>query len=84
MKYRERLTSEKLERFACRARTGRPTQLLQAAPATFRPFNGIPRRPAQITCSATSLRRSIVQNYIEERAVDLQSAVFPSGIVNKA
>src|SRR5437879_4524771 len=84
MKYRERLTSEKLKRFACRAGTGRPTQLPQAASATFRPLSGMARRPAQITWSATSLRRSIVQNYIKERAVDLQSAVFPSGIVNKA
>jgi hypothetical protein len=54
MKYRERLTSEKLERFACRAGTGRPTQLRQAASATFRPFSGMARRPAQITWSATS------------------------------
>src|SRR6266550_2400390 len=84
MKYRERLKSGKSERSARRAGTGRPTQLPQAAPATFRPFNGMSRRPAQTTWSATSLRHSIVQNYIEERAVDLQSAVFPSGIVNKA
>src|SRR5438445_4047334 len=84
MKYRERLTSEKWERFACRADTGRPRQLPQAASAIFRPFSGKARRPAQTTWSATSLRHSIVQNYIEERAVDLQSAVFPSGIVNKA
>src|SRR5205807_3586910 len=84
MKYRERLKSGKSERSACRAATGRPTQLPQAAPATFRPFNGMSRRPAQIIWPATSLRCSIVQNYIEERAVDLQSTVFPSGIVNKA
>src|SRR5271166_5502230 len=85
MKYRKKRTSGKLDLSACRAAIGKAARPSRRAPVISCPLSGnrSVRSGRRISPPPTP-RRSIVQNYIEQRAVYLQGSLGTAGIVNEA
>src|SRR5271165_7482007 len=85
MKYRRRPISGKWEQSACRVATGKAKPPNRRRSATCHRCNGSQQLQSRlVTGRPLSWKQSIVQNYIEQRAVDLQRAFRATCIVNEA